>query len=79
MLDKTLFSPEIISRLKSGAIGVMPTDTLYGLVGSALLPETVERIYETRGRDRDNPMILLIQEIPRGLCPGVNHTCGSRC
>ena len=20
-----------------------------------------------------------IQEIPRGLCPGVNHTCGSRC
>ena len=21
----------------------------------------------------------MIQEIPRGLCPGVNHTCGSRC
>lgn len=37
--------------LQSGGGGVMPTDTLYGFVGSALRPETVERIYQLRKRN----------------------------
>ena len=38
----------------------MPTDTILGLVGSALRRETVERIYEIRKRDRRKPLIVLI-------------------
>jgi L-threonylcarbamoyladenylate synthase len=44
----------------AGKIGVIPTDTLYGLVGSALNKETVERIYEVRHRDQRKPCIVLI-------------------
>jgi L-threonylcarbamoyladenylate synthase len=46
--------------LKWGGVGVLTTDTLYGLVGSALNKKTVELIYEIRKRDLDKPMIILI-------------------
>lgn len=49
-----------VSIIKNGGIGVIPTDTLYGLVGSALMPKTVERIYRVRRRDKHKPMIVLI-------------------
>lgn len=46
--------------LLKGGIGVMPTDTIYGIVGSALSRKTVERIYRLRRRRPDKPMIVLI-------------------
>lgn len=49
--------------LKLGGIGVVPTDTLYGLVGSALNAETVERIYHVRRRDLKKPLIVLISSL----------------
>lgn len=54
---------EIDNLLKNGKIGVIPTDTIYGIVGSALNPETVERIYRLRKRALDKPMIILIFSI----------------
>ncbi len=51
---------DIVEALSNGKIGVIPTDTLYGLVGSALLPKTVERIYRVRNRDPKKPCIILI-------------------
>lgn len=51
---------QIIQLLKLGKIGVMPTDTIYGIVGSALNPQTVEEIYQLRKRSTDKPMIILI-------------------
>ena len=44
-------------------IGVMPTDTLYGLVGSAFSPVAVERIYDVRKRDKTKPLIVLLSSI----------------
>ena len=49
--------------LKAGGIGVMPTDTIYGLVGSALKPDTVARIYKVRQRSPDKPFIILISKL----------------
>jgi L-threonylcarbamoyladenylate synthase len=49
--------------LERGGVGVMPTDTIYGIVGSALRPKTVERIYRLRRRNRKKPMIILINLI----------------
>ncbi len=46
--------------LGAGAVGVLPTDTIYGIVGSALNKETVERIYRLRRRNRKKPMIILV-------------------
>ncbi|HRY82961.1 MAG TPA: L-threonylcarbamoyladenylate synthase [Candidatus Moranbacteria bacterium] len=51
---------DVISILRSGGVGVLPTDTLYGLVGSALQKEPVERIYALRKRYLNSPMIILI-------------------
>ena len=49
--------------LKEGAIGVIPTDTIYGICGSALNKKTVERIYSLRKRKPEKPMIVLISSL----------------
>jgi len=56
-------SKRIIEILKNGGVGVLPTDTIYGILGSALKKETVERIYRIRKRARRKPFIILISEI----------------
>lgn len=48
--------------LKQGGIGVIATDTLYGLVGTALSPATVERIYTVRHRSPSKPLIILLAD-----------------
>lgn len=53
-------SLELIREIKNGAVGVMPTDTIYGLVGSALLPKTVRKIYRLKNRPTNLPFIILI-------------------
>lgn len=54
---------EIIKIIKDGGIGVLPTDTMYGIVGSAFNKKTVERIYEVRKRNKTKPLIILISSI----------------
>lgn len=53
----------IIGLLKKGGVGVVPTDTIYGLVGCALLRQTVEKIYTLRQRDVQKPLIILISSL----------------
>jgi L-threonylcarbamoyladenylate synthase len=52
-----------IEILKNGGVGVIPTDTIYGLVGSALLPETVKRISALKKRADDKAFIVLISSV----------------
>jgi L-threonylcarbamoyladenylate synthase len=52
-----------IKILKDNGIGVLPTDTLYGIVGSAFSKKAVERIYKVRGRNPKKPCIILISSI----------------
>lgn len=54
---------DVIDILKTGGIVVMPTDTIYGIVGSTLSPQTVEEIYRLRKRTPDKPMIILISDL----------------
>lgn len=53
----------VVNLLKKGKVGVMPTDTIYGIVGLALNPEVVEKIYKLRKRSSDKPMIVLISSL----------------
>lgn len=53
----------IIDKIKDGQIGILPTDTIYGLVGSALNPFTVDKIYLLRKRTPTKPFIILISSI----------------
>ncbi|MCS7184035.1 MAG: L-threonylcarbamoyladenylate synthase [Patescibacteria group bacterium] len=48
--------------LKEGTIGLIPTDTIYGICGSALKKNVVEKIYQLRRRSPQKPMIILISD-----------------
>lgn len=54
---------QILKLLKQGKVGVIPTDTIYGIVGLALNPHTVEEIYALRKRITDKPLIILISSL----------------
>lgn len=49
-------------RLAKGAIGILPTDTLYGFVASALSADAVDRLYQARGRNENKPCIVLLAD-----------------
>ncbi len=50
----------LIEILMKGGIAVMPTDTIYGIVGRAKCKSTVEGIYAARKRAPEKPCIILI-------------------
>ncbi|MGH7196828.1 MAG: L-threonylcarbamoyladenylate synthase [Candidatus Saccharimonadales bacterium] len=58
-----LDEPEIIASLKTGGIGVIPTDTLYGIVARAADQTAVERVYKVRGRAPEKPCIVLVSDL----------------
>ena len=60
--------------IQSGGLVAFPTETVYGLGGDALNPESSKKIYAAKGRPSDNPLIVhiakredldfLVKEIP---------------
>ena len=60
MKDTKSQKDNVTEILLNGGIGVMPTDTIYGIIGRALNEKTVERIYTIRKRMPSKPMIILI-------------------
>ncbi len=44
--------------LRAGGLVAFPTETVYGLGGDALNPESSRRIYAAKGRPSDNPLIV---------------------
>ena len=53
----------LIKTLSENGVVVMPTDTIYGIVGKALEKNTVERIYKIKERSPKKPCIILIRDI----------------
>ncbi len=62
---------EIVECLKSGGVGVIPTDTVYGLAASAFSPEATERIYFLKNRNSKKPFVILISSLDELLFFGV--------
>ena len=48
--------------IRNGGLVVFPTETVYGLGGSALDAEAAGRIYSAKGRPSDNPLIIHISD-----------------
>lgn len=46
--------------LKAGGLVAFPTETVYGLGGDALNPDSSKKIYAAKGRPSDNPLIVHI-------------------
>lgn len=69
---QSLRNAKLAEILRRGGVGVIPTDTLYGIVGRADIEKTVERIYRLRKRNLKKPMIILIDSLRRLRSFGVN-------
>lgn len=52
MLKLTIGDKKIVELLREGAIGVMPTDTLYGVVAQASNEAAVAKLYELKKREK---------------------------
>lgn len=61
-MDKSIENHPAIMKaskhLKNGEVVAFPTETVYGLGGSALSSEAIDKIFQTKGRPSDNPLIV---------------------
>lgn len=67
----TQFDAWLIEHLKNGAVGFMPSDTIYGLSCVATNEKAVEKVYKLKGRDADKPMIILLADIEQASLAGM--------
>lgn len=65
---------KVIDSIKNGGVGILPTDTIYGIVASVYRPQAIERIYQFKNRPKDKRMTMIIGN--RGQLPslGINLT-----
>jgi L-threonylcarbamoyladenylate synthase len=59
-MEKSNDIRSVVEILKKGGVGVMATDTIYGIVGSAFSSEAVSRLYKLKQRDSAKPFIVLV-------------------
>lgn len=57
------FDQTVVKLLMSGAVGFMPSDTIYGLSCRALDEVAVERLRSLKGKASSAPLIVLIANI----------------
>ncbi|VVB73989.1 Threonylcarbamoyl-AMP synthase [uncultured archaeon] len=53
--------------LTEGRIGAFPTETVYGIGALAMDEMAVERIFEVKGRDKRNPLIVHVASIRQAI------------
>lgn len=54
-------------HLAMGALAVYPTDTVYGLGADAIAADAVDRVYELKGRSRDEPLSMAVPDVDEAL------------
>lgn len=54
---------DIVQLLKSGKVGILPTDTIYGIHCLAFNKSSVEKIYELKNRPSAKAMIVIISSL----------------
>lgn len=56
-------SKSISNAFLSGSVGIMPSDTVFGIFACALNQSSVRRVYSIKNRDLNKPFILLISDV----------------
>ena len=63
--------PQRIARAaesaRSGELVIYPTETVYGLGADALSATAVERVFEVKGRPRDNPVSFGVASVEHAI------------
>jgi L-threonylcarbamoyladenylate synthase len=85
-MDTKDFDEQVVAALQAGGVGVLRTDTLYGVVARAADEQAVEKVYQIKGRTPSKSPIVLIASVDQmfdtydvhileglhGLWPGKN-------
>lgn len=58
---------EAAAAIADGELVVYPTETVYGLAADATNPAAVERVFDAKGRDRDEPISMAVPSVPAAL------------
>lgn len=56
-----------VEALSAGKIIAIPTETVYGLAASALHPKAVEKLFEIKGRSKENPLAFAVKSLDDAL------------
>jgi len=64
-----------VQTLAEGGLVVLPTETVYGVAASVLLPKAIERLIHCKGRPEDKPLTLALRSAAEGLdwAPGMSR------
>ncbi len=54
---------EIVNILREGKLAIIPTDTVYGIVGDATNEETIHETYKVKKRPYSKPLIIMVSSI----------------
>lgn len=54
---------EIAKILSEGKLAILPTDTVYGIVGDATNIETIEETYRVKKRPYTKPLIIMVSSL----------------
>lgn len=68
----SLRDPKVIALLQEGAVGVLPTDTIYGLCAAAADHKAVARLYALKNREQ-KPGTLIAANIEQLIKLGVDE------
>lgn len=67
-----------ITQIKNGGVGVIATDTIYGLCASIRFPEAIKRIYHIKERDFTKKLPVLVADYNQLVLCGVTINAAQR-
>lgn len=53
----------LVDLINNGNIAVVPTDTVYGIIGDATNIDVIHKVYEVKKRNYSKPLILMVSSI----------------
>lgn len=54
---------ELVDVIKAKQLAIVPTDTVYGIIGDALDEGVIHKVYEAKKREYSKPLILMVSDI----------------
>jgi len=54
---------DFVGILINGGVGIVPTDTIYGIACSAFKEKALEKIFDLKGRDENKPPVVIVGDI----------------
>ncbi len=54
---------KLIRLINEGKLIIMPTDTIYGIIGDATKEEVIEKVYEVKERNHNKPLLILVSNM----------------